>query len=273
MDDQERIADLERRLRDAEDSIKKCSEEEMYLQQAADTQRSILPDKAPIVAGYDIAAMMQPARGVGGDFFDYFPNFSGPDTLGILAGDISDKGVPAALYMSLTHGMVHAGLSLHNKFTADKLLYWLNTRLLEISKSNMFVTMTYGVLDSNDNTFSFARAGHTQPLLFNKEGRVTYCGDAKSGQPLGILPHPDIGHDTIEVPPGHLIMIYSDGVTDETNPESEEYGIFRLMQTVSDSRKLPAEGICQSVMESLENYRGGTHQDDDCTIMIIKRNE
>ncbi len=270
-DENKIISELEKKLREAEDFIKRCSENDYYLAKAAEIQQSILPESAPYMPGYDIAAMMQPARGVGGDFFDYIPVFSGPGTIGIMAGDVSDKGVPAALYMGVIHGMVHAGLSLSKKFTAEKLLQWLNLELKMVSKDNMFATMLYGVLDSNTHQFSFARAGHTQPLMFNSEGRITYCGDAKNGQALGILNRPEIAGDTIDIPAGSFITIYSDGLTDETNPDKVDFGIYRLIQLVSENRGLPAEGICRSVMDGLDVYRGGSPPDDDCTIMVIKR--
>lgn len=271
MDDKKSISGLEKQLRDSSDYLKRCSEAEKSLLQAGIIQRSILPEKPPVVPGYDIAAMMQPARGVGGDFFDYFPGFSGPDITGIVVGDVMDKGVAAAMYMSLVHGMIHAGLSLSDDFTADSLLLWLNSRLMEISDSKSYVTMLGGVLDSKNHTFSFARAGHIQPLLYNSSGRITYCGDAKIGQPLGMFQNPKISKDKIKIPKGSFITIYSDGLSDETDLDDQPLGIFKLTEIISDYKDLPAEGICSSVMERLKEYRAGTPPYDDCTLMVIKR--
>jgi len=262
MDEQEKIADLERRLKDAE----------KYLAEAGEIQRSILPEASPYMEGYDISAMMRPAKGVGGDFYDYIPVFSGPDTIGIFVGDVSDKGIPAALYMAMIHGMVHAGLSLKMDFTAEKFLVWLNLQLLEVSKGNMFVTLTYGVLDSKKHQFRYARAGHTHPYVFDAEGMTIYCGeDSKPGQPLGILPNPSLDVNVIELPRNSIMALYSDGLTDETNHLNRMFGMERLERLIIKNRSSPSDEICSNIMDEMERYRHGTAPDDDCTIMIIKR--
>jgi sigma-B regulation protein RsbU (phosphoserine phosphatase) len=271
MNSKERIAELEERLRQAEERLKGCSEEENFLLQAAEIQRGILPGAAPHMEGYDLAALMRPARAVGGDFYDYIPLLLGQETMGILVGDVTDKGVPASLYMALTHGMMHAGLSLTKGISPEKMLIWLNLQLGEVSKSGMFVTLTFGILNSKDHTFHYARAGHTRPYMFDESGRTVYRGSPRTGQPLGILNHPSIDSDTIDIPVQGIIALYSDGLADETNPEECAFGMERLEELIAENRNLSALGICEKVMAELEAYRQGSRQYDDCTIMIIKR--
>jgi phosphoserine phosphatase RsbU/P len=267
-----RIAELEELLRQAEERLERCSENDNFLRQTAELQRNMLPDTVPEIEGYSLAAMMRPAREVGGDFYDYMPVLLGPKTIGLLVADVTDKGMPASFYMANTHGILHSGLSLMAGSSVEKLLRWANLQLLQTtSRNGMFVTLTFGILDSGNNTFRYARAGHTQPYMFDWEGKTVFRGSSKPGQPLGLLPSPKLDVNTLNIPPGGIIALYSDGLADETDPENCAFGIERLEELIAGNRTLSALKICEGVMGELDRYREGTRQFDDCTIMIVKR--
>jgi serine phosphatase RsbU (regulator of sigma subunit) len=266
-----RIRELEAKLNKANAIIEDCIQIDKDIEKAGEVQKSILPQELPYIEGYDISAIMEPARIVGGDFYDFMPTLTGPQNMGIVMGDVTDKGLSAGLYMFLVHGMMHAGLSLVKDFTPEELLIWLNLELLEVTKGDTFITMIYGILDSAEHRFRFARAGHELPYLFSSEGRQLYKANYAEGQPLGIFNVPKLHKDIINIPKGGLLALYSDGLIDETDPEDKTYGRAKLESLIRHNIELPAGEICEKVMGDLSDYRAGTPPYDDCSLMLIRR--
>jgi serine phosphatase RsbU (regulator of sigma subunit) len=167
--------------------------------------------------------------------------------------------------------MMHAGLSLVKDFSPEKLLLWLNLQLLEVTNGDTFITMIYGILDSGQHRFRFARAGHEMPYLFSSDGRQLYMGNGPVGQPLGIFNVPKLHKDIINIPQGSLFALYSDGLIDETNPENKTYGRAKLESLIQHNIDLPAGEICEKVMGDIADFRAGTAPYDDCSLILIRR--
>ncbi len=239
---------------------------ERELQLATDIQKSILPKRMPRLRGYDFAARMVPARAVGGDFYDLIR--IDPDHMGILIGDVTDKGVPSAIYMAQVHALIFA--EAWAAATPGALLHRVNELMLKINPSSLFATVIYGVLDRSSGAFSYARAGHERPLLACTGDNVRAIPGGV-GQPIGLFEKPILDEQQVEVPPGGLLLFNTDGVTDGRNPEGVPFGIDRLTQKLTSLACLPAREICSQLLMALRRYQGDAAQDDDITLLAVHR--
>jgi len=237
---------------------------ERELQVAADIQLSILPDKLPAPAGYDFGACIHPARQVGGDFYDVFEvnNYQ----IGLLIGDVADKGVPSAIFMARTHALImaEADVGLH----AGDVLGLVNRHITRLEKSTQFVTALYGLLDHNTGEFAYARAGHEPPLLLSPDGKVERLPYGP-GMSLGMWDAITLDEKTIFLYPGSTLLFFTDGMTDCRNPEGESFGLERIKQTLSGLVGLSAQTVCDRLLETLKAYQGDAPQDDDVTLVAI----
>ncbi len=182
---------------------------EKELQVAREIQLSILPRELPKIHGYDLGALIVPARAVGGDFFDVFP--LGSDHLGIVIGDVTDKGVPAAIYMAQTRALLRAKAG--EDLSPSETLQLVNQILLDTNDSGMFVTVLYGSLNISTGNFQYARAGHEVPLVLHAGGE-TIALPFDAGVPLGIMDEPMLDEKITRIEPGQMMLLYTDGVTD-----------------------------------------------------------
>lgn len=239
---------------------------ERELQLAADIQKSILPKRMPRLRGYDFAAQMVPARAVGGDFYDLIP--IDRDRLGVLIGDVTDKGVPSAIYMAQVHALIFAEAWV--AATPGALLTRVNELMLKINPSSLFATVIYGVLDRRSGVFSYARAGHERPLLACAGDSVRAIHGSQ-GQPLGLFDHPTLDEQQVDLPPGSLLLLYTDGVTDGRNPDGEPFGINHLTWKLTSLAGRPARDVCDRLSNALQRYQGNATQDDDITLLAIHR--
>lgn len=239
---------------------------ERELQLAADIQKSILPKRMPRLRGYDFAARMVPARAVGGDFYDLIP--IDRDRMGVLIGDVTDKGVPSAIYMAQVHALIFAEAWV--AATPGTLLRRVNEMMLKINPSSLFATAIYGVLDRRSGVFSYARAGHERPLLACA-GEGIHPLPGSQGQPLGLFDHPTLDEQQVDLPSGSLLLLYTDGVTDGRNPDGEPFGINHLTQKLTALAGLPARDVCIQLSSALQRYQGNVAQDDDTTLLAIHR--
>ena len=239
---------------------------ERELQLAHDLQQSILPQVMPHLPSYNFGAVMNPARAVGGDFFDFIP--LGHDDMGIVVADVSDKGMPAAIFMALTRSLVRAEAS-RGVFPAE-VLRRVNQHLIDINESGMFVTLLYGILHGRTGEFLYARAGHDLPLILDDEGRVIATPQG-SGQLLGLFPNPDLDEQTIAIPQGGKLVLYTDGVTDAVDSEETIFDVRRFTQSVRQHRGLSAQALCDQVLTDVASFQGTTPQFDDITLVIVER--
>ena len=238
-------------------------EREMHL--AAEIQRQILPKGSPDVPGFDLAGWNRSARQVGGDYYDLMPLPQG--TVGLAVGDVSGKGMPAALLVST----LHSGLRLLRDHIdhAPELLERLNRHLLESSASNKFVTMLIGELTPETGAFTYVNAGHNPGLLLRRDGGVETL-DA-CGLPLGLLPNSRYHSKTVEVAPGDLLCLYSDGITECATPADEEFGMARLQALLAEHRDRPLPQVIDEIDREMGRWSAGTPQGDDQTLVLLRR--
>jgi len=265
---QEKNIELTRAYQDLQAAQAKIIEKERLeqdLQVARRIQTSLLPRTLPLLEGYNFGVQMEPTRAVGGDLFDIIS--LDRDNVAILIGDVSDKGVPASLFVALTHSLFRAECTRYRLPT--HVLHRVNRLLQDMNDEGMFVTVLYGVLNRIKGEFFYARASHELPLLFNNQGEMSIPA-LSQGQPLGILPKPNLDVKTIEIKPGGLLFLYTDGATDIRNQQGDFFGLKRLQACVRDHVRATAQMICDQVLQSLGDFQGDAPQADDVTLLAIK---
>lgn len=249
-------------MRRTEETLERSKSE---LRIASDIQRSFLPEHIPPIVGFDLAAVSVPAMEVGGDFYDFIPGEGG--RLGMVIADVSGKSVPAALFMALSRTIVRANATHHESGT--EVLQDANNMISTDSRSGMFVTLFYGVLDEKSRDLVYANAGHPPPLLFRssldnfKELEVT-------GIALGALCGMEYEERKIGLMPGDVLVLYTDGVTEAINRDVEQYGTTRLCSIVRRTHHLPAQKIMECILEDISCFSGDQAQFDDITMVIVK---
>lgn len=237
---------------------------ERELKVAADIQMSILPDILPLNDHYDFGGRILPARQVGGDFYDVFELED--NKIGVLIGDVADKGVPSAIFMARAHALIIAEAD--RAMTPGEVLLMANTHITRFEKSRQFVTALYGVLDTVTGEFSYARAGHEPPLLLDANGEVHRLPH-KPGMALGLWEDILLDENSVQLPNGSLLFMFTDGMTDCRNPEGESFGLERLKQTLTSLEQASAQSSCDRLLETLMNYQDGSKQDDDVTLVAV----
>lgn len=233
---------------------------------AREIQQSMLPRVLPQVPGYDLGALMAPAREVAGDFFDVIPLTDG--RLGLVIGDVCGKGVPAALFMALTRALLRAEVV--RTPSPEQVLRNLNQQIQELSNSGLFVTLLYGVLDGVEGTFSYVRAGHEIPLCWDGAG-VPLEVPRGLGYPLGLFPNPALDSQTLVLPPGGTLLLFTDGVTEAADAMGEFFGLERIHNAMSDYPTASAQERCNQLLATLTTYRGAVPQADDITLVLVQR--
>jgi sigma-B regulation protein RsbU (phosphoserine phosphatase) len=232
-------------------------------------QESIVPRRfPPFPHRQDVAvhASMVPARSVGGDFYDYF--FIDDHRLVFSIGDVTGKGVPAALYMAVSRTLLRAtatrGLRPHECLAAA------NQALFEDTDSAMFVTCFHGVLDTRTGVIEFSNAGHNPPYLLRADGRVEITEEA-GGFMLGAFPGVSYDHATMHLAPGDTLVLFTDGVTEAAGPLEELYGEERLVGCLERLGEPtgPTHDVVASVLADVQAFAAGTPPADDTTILAI----
>ena len=235
------------------------------LEQAAEIQRRLLPEKAPETPGLDLAGYNAPCRTVGGDYYDFFTYPDG--RVATVVADVSGKGMPAALLMSSLQARVQV-LAEDPRDLGD-LMVRLNRLLCSSIPSNRFISLFLCVLDPVKGETIYCNAGHNPPALVRAGGQVEWL---QGGGPiLGILPNAAYEQKTCRLERGDSIVLYSDGVTEMTNPAGEEFGEERLAQVLAANRGKPAAEIVQGVRAELAKFAAGAPAADDITLVVAKK--
>ena len=265
------LSEKNRQLQQAFDELKAAQEQliekerlERELKVAAEIQLSILPDVLPSHPDYDFGGRILPARQVGGDFYDVFD--LGNNKMGILIGDVADKGVPSAIFMARAHALIIAEADEVN--SPGDVLRKVNEHITRLEKSTQFVTALYGVLDTVTGEFSYARAGHEPPLLLEANGKVQRL-PFQPGMALGLWEKIALDENSFMLPKGALLVMYTDGMTDCRNPRGEPFGLERIKNTMSGLQTLSAQAGCDQLFEALMEYQDGSKQDDDVTLVAV----
>jgi serine phosphatase RsbU (regulator of sigma subunit) len=262
----QRLMEAYEELKSAQAQIIEKEKLEKELEISRQIQQSILPETLPKVPGYEFGALMIPARAVGGDFYTFFklPKYR----LGIVVGDVSDKGVPAALFMALSYSLIRAEAV--RTGSPVQALQKVNQHLLQMNSSSMFVTLVYGILDCSSGDFHFARAAHPSPYLLDGEGRFMEV-PVSLAQPLGLFDDLPIDEQCIHLPPGGTLLLYSDGVTETMDARGAEFGLDSLYRSMAANRTRPAQGICAQLWQDIQAHGGDLPQQDDFTTVVVKR--
>jgi serine phosphatase RsbU (regulator of sigma subunit) len=239
---------------------------EQELRVARSIQRASLPEAVPTLEDWEISPRYQPAREVGGDFYDF--HFLSEGKLGLVVGDATGKGVPAALVMSTTCGMLQLAAQELDSSSPGEVLSRVNETLFARIPANMFVTCFYCILDPESARLSYANAGHDLPYV--RRG----SGDAEElrarGMPLGLMPGMSYEEKETILEAGEAALLYSDGLVEGHNPEGEMFGFPRLRALVAEQREEGSLGdFC---LEELYSFVGeGWEQEDDITLLTLQR--
>jgi len=238
---------------------------ERELQVAADIQLSILPDELPETDEFSFGARILPARQVGGDLYDVFLLKDGK--VGVLIGDVADKGVPSAIFMARAHALIMAEAD--TGLDAGETLRHVNRHITRLQKSTQFVTVLYGILDVKTRIFSYARAGHEPPLFLHPDGTVERIPHSP-GMALGLWDTITLDERTVELSPGSTLLLFTDGMTDCRDTQGEAFGLERIKTTLSGLSNISAQHACDHLLGRLINYQDGSKQDDDVTLVAIR---
>jgi serine phosphatase RsbU (regulator of sigma subunit) len=252
---EERLAQVERE--------RERVEQEMRV--ARSIQQASLPEEVPTLEGWQINPFYQPAREVGGDFYDFHLLSEG--RLGVVVGDATGKGVPAALVMSTTCGMLQLAAQGSDSFSPGEVLSRVNETLFARIPANMFVTCFYAILDPNSASLRYANAGHDLPYLHRN-------GEAEElrarGMPLGLMPGMGYEEKEVILQAGEAVLYYSDGLVEAHDPKGEMFGFPRLRTLVAERGEERSLG--EFLLEELHSFVGeGWEQEDDITLLTLKR--
>jgi len=233
---------------------------------AAQVQRLFLPSGKPAITGLEIAGMMHPARGVAGDYYDYFSVDA--ETTQIVIADVSGKGVPAALLMSATAASMR--LEANRDRNMLDLVGRLNADIHSVSDDEHYVTLLLAEVDTHKRTLRYVNCGHNPALLFQAETGTLKRMDS-SCPPIGLSPDEICELASTDLAVGDVLVLYTDGVTEAENLLGEEFGLERLFAIVRHGSSLSAEDLMVSIYNAAADFCGD-HFNDDATILVVKCN-
>ena len=234
------------------------------LRVARDMQMSILPQRFPSTRSTETHAVMTPAQDVGGDFYDVF-HLPG-ERLGIVMADVSGKGVPAALFMMVSRTLVKGNAV--SALSPAAALGQVNNLLGEDNERAMFVTLLFGVFDSQTGTFRYVNAGHCAPYLV-RAGEKPRELPLTMGIALGVVPDFEYSEDEVTLEPGDRMFLYTDGVPEAEAPDKELFENHRLEKILESVADQSPEEINRAVIEAVRQFSGGEHQSDDITCLTL----
>ena len=256
------MAETSERLRQAEEDRKREAQE---LSAARVIQHQLLPEELPSPPGWRVAAYYGPAHAIGGDFYDFFELPDG--RVAILAGDVTDKGIPAALVMATTHSILRGDAP--GETSPGAVLERANDRLYPQIPAHMFVTCLYAVLDPATGRLRYANAGHNLPYAATADG-VTELN--ARGMPLGAMPGMSYEENETHLVPGDSVLLHSDGLAEAHDPAGEMFGFPRLRKVVEDSSG--GEHLIDDCLAELREFVGRDwEQEDDITLVVLQRSE
>ncbi|MCP4292752.1 MAG: SpoIIE family protein phosphatase [bacterium] len=243
------------------------------METARGIQNRLLPSEEPALRGFEVAGASIPSREVGGDYFDFL--IQDTDRIGVAIGDVSGKGMPAALLMSNLQASLH-GQVIHPSSVAE-VVGLVNDLIVASTDAHMFATFFYGLLDTQAGTFTSTNAGHNPPLLLRADGTLEEL--KTGGLLLGMLSQQEYKQETVQMNPGDVIVLYTDGITEAVGPAADEddidamFGEEALEEVVRRSSQMPATGIKESILTAVSQHTEGVAQSDDITLVVIRRQD
>jgi len=259
------------KFRNAQEHLVEQERLQKEMQLAREIQHTLLPTEMPDLSGYEIAAMYRAAAEVGGDYYDFFT--VDEDTTGIVVADVSGKGIPGSLVMTMIRTALR--MEARGNHNASDVMSRVNAFITEDMRKGMFITLFYIILDSRNRVVSYASAGHNPMLLYRRETDEVFFLNPP-GFPVGIsLPDPELFERTIDVErlqlqQDDLLLVYTDGVTEAMNAAREQYGEQRLIQCVREHSGKTAEEFIEALNRDVADFTAGFAQNDDITVVAIK---
>jgi sigma-B regulation protein RsbU (phosphoserine phosphatase) len=239
---------------------------ERELQLAREIQTTFLPDRLPELQGWDIGVRWKPARQVGGDFYDIF--ILDDERIGFVIADVADKGMPAALFMTLIRTLIRAAAK--DKLSPAAVLKQVNELLVPDSKHGMFVTVFYGVFSLNSGKVVYANAGHNPPIV-KQIDRDELIELTRTTMALGIFADIKVDERELLLNPGEWMLLYTDGVTEAFSAKEEMFGTDRLFGLLADYKFISSDGLIDTIVGAVEDFIKGTDLSDDMTLAAISR--
>jgi sigma-B regulation protein RsbU (phosphoserine phosphatase) len=238
---------------------------ERELNHAREIQESMLPAALPAVNGVEIGASIIPARMVGGDLYDVLE--MGPDRVAFVIGDVSGKGVPAALFMALTCSLLRA--TVEDSPEPLRMLDRVNHHLFQRNSRSMFVSLLVAVFHRPSREVSLLRAGHEPPLIWDARGSF-WEPEAGRSLPLGLFPTSVVDMQRVALLPGSTLLMFTDGVTDAMDANGVRFGRERIRAAAAAHADLAAQPLCLQIITALEAHRGAAAQTDDITMLALR---
>jgi len=240
---------------------------EQELRLARSIQQASLPKEVPKLEGWEITPFYQPAKEVGGDFYDFHPLSEG--RLGLVVGGATGKGVPAVLVMSTSFGMLRLAAQSYSS-SPGEILRGVNEALFPYIPSNMFVTCFYCILDPKSGSLTYANAGHDPPYLHRGRGEAEEL--KARGMPLGLMSNISYEQGETSLTEGDSVLFYSDGLVEAHDPEGEMFGFPRLRALVAEHGSEGERPLGDLLLEELYSFVGeGWEQEDDITLLALGR--
>jgi serine phosphatase RsbU (regulator of sigma subunit)/anti-sigma regulatory factor (Ser/Thr protein kinase)/transposase-like protein len=259
------------KFKKAQENVVEQERLQKEMQVAQEIQHALLPRRFPDVEGYDISTVYRAAKDVGGDYFDFVQ--IDDDTLGIIVADVSGKGVPGSLVMTMIRTALR--LEARSNYSPTDILARVNRFVTDDVKRGMFITIFLITLDSAKRTISYSSAGHNPMILYRKESNSCYFLNTR-GMPLGIaLPdgvsfEDSLEFDRVQLKKDDMLIIYTDGITEAMNKVGEQFGNDRLIQFIKMNSDLPPDDFTGKLDSELSRFTGGAPQGDDITLVVIK---
>jgi len=231
-------------------------------------QMNMLPKDIPQIDGWSFSAHYQPARQVGGDFYDWFVLSEDNNRLGIVIGDVADKGIPAALFMTLCRTMIRTA-AISGQPPAQALMQ-ANEWIVRDGQAALFATVFYALLDIQTGVLKFTNAGHNPPIMYGVEGRKTRQLSTE-GVLMGYLDDIQLAQDQITLNPGDSLVLYTDGVTEAIDPAGRAFGVERLNNLIATSAGLRARDLQNKIISAVQDFTDSQPLFDDITLVCVCR--
>ncbi|MBW2705440.1 MAG: SpoIIE family protein phosphatase [Deltaproteobacteria bacterium] len=270
------------KYRETTDSQTEMKKIKTSLEDASLIQQTLMPKTVPQVDGYDIAGQSIPCDETGGDYYDFItPDEWGQEKIGIVVADVIGHGISAALLMTSVRASFRERVfspgngvaivsDVNKRGNGVAIVSDVNKRLVQdIEELNLFITMFYSEIDIKEKCFRWVHAGHESALSYDP-ATDTFDTLGGKGLPLGVMQDCVYTEANIQIQPGQIILIGTDGLKEATNSQNELFGNNRLQMVMRDNYRKPAKDILDEVFEALENFRGSAIRQDDETLVVIK---
>jgi DNA-binding NarL/FixJ family response regulator len=238
------------------------------LANAGKIQTGILPEKPPLLRGWDLASRLEPALQTSGDFYDFIPLTN--NNWGFVIADVSDKGMGAALFMALSSTLFRTYATQYATLPSF-VISQVNERILSDTRSEMFVTAFYAILEPDTGRMRYVNAGHNPPYLISNQKGKPFDRLRATGMALGVMEGTVWNQKIVKFIPGDVLMLYTDGITEAQDRTGRFYGERRLQDVLRSLGNRPAQEILDAVLEDLEKFTRGAQQQDDVTMIVIRR--